>query len=297
MDNHHLRMGRNRNCYQCVLKGFLKHLAHLDQNVQDEFVARFEDAYENLADESASPALYYEARKILWDYIPNTDAERYEPIKKMFNDAVLAIEDSLQKRVDQSDSPLELAIKTARAGNYLDVGCVKDIQHEKLLELIDQATTDQLDPQTFAHFTTELSNASSMVYLTDNAGEAVLDKILIRTLKRLYPAVELTVIVRGGLAQSDITMEDAEYIGLTKEAHVISSGVAIPGTALPYLSAEARSYIDKADLILAKGQGNFESLCGCGLNIYYVFLCKCPEFTRMFQLPQFSGCFLREYDM
>ena len=297
--SHHVRLHKIPACYQCLLRKFTAQLEaeHCPQEQIQDFANRFQELFDRLPEHTAAPALYYEGRKLILEYIPDTEEATYGPIKKGFNDALLAIEDQLQARIDASDEPLELAIKIARSGNYLDVVCVDNISTDKLVEMIDQCAADRLDPAMLSRFQQDLEQGTSLIYCTDNAGEAVLDKLLIRTLQKLYPHIQLTVVVRGGLAQSDITMEDAEAIGLTKEAHVIHSGLGMPGIQISYLPEDVLQIFESADLIVAKGQGNFEALGGCGLNVYYLFLCKCPIFTERFQLPQFSGCFLNERDL
>ena len=297
--NHRVRLHKIPDCYECLFGKFKAQLTAegCSQATVQEFAQRFHDLFDSLPEHTAAPALYYEGRKLILEYIPDTEEATYGPIKKGFNDALLSIEDQLQARIDASDEPLELAIKIARSGNYLDVVCVDNISTDKLMDLIDQCAADRLDPAMLARFQNDLQNGSSLVYCTDNAGEAVLDKLLIRTLQKLYPHIHLTVIVRGGLAQSDITMEDAEAIGLTKEATVIHSGLGMPGIQISYLPEDVLQVFENADMIIAKGQGNFEGLGGCALNVYYLFLCKCRIFTERFQLPQFSGCFLNELDM
>ncbi len=297
--SHHVRLHKVPDCYQCLLRKFVAQLEaeNCTPDQIQEFSHRFRDLFDRLPEHTAAPALYYEGRGLILEYIPDTEEATYGPIKKMFNDALLSIEDQLQARIDASDEPLELAIKIARAGNYLDVVCVDNISTDKLMEMIDQCAADRLDPTMLARFQKDLENGSSLVYCTDNAGEAVLDKLLIRTLQKLYPHIQLTVVVRGGLAQSDITMEDAQAIGLTKEAPVIHSGLGMPGIQISYLPQDVLEVFENADVIVAKGQGNFEGMGGCGLNVYFLFLCKCRIFTERFQLPQFSGCFLNELDM
>ena len=121
-----------------------------------------------------------------------------------------------------------------------------------------------------------------------------MDKLLIGQLKALYPQMELTVIVRGGEVLNDATVEDAVQVGLTELVPVIDNGNSIAGTWMDEVSAQARHVMEDADLILAKGQANYETLRGCGMNIYYIFLCKCEMFARMFQVPRFSGMLLKE---
>lgn len=133
-----------------------------------------------------------------------------------------------------------------------------------------------------------------MVYLLDNCGEIVLDKLLIRLLQVLYPNLKITAVVRGGEVVNDATMEDARMTGLTEIVDVIGNGDDVAGTILSRVSPECLQIIEQADVILAKGQGNFESLHGCGKNVYYLFLCKCDWFMRKFQAERFQGMFVNE---
>ncbi len=93
---------------------------------------------------------------------------------------------------------------------------------------------------------------------------------------------------------NDATMKDAVLVGLTREIEVMGNGDDAAGTILGRISKEARKNIEEADMILAKGQGNFESLFGCGLNIYYLFLCKCDWFMGRFQVERYHGMFVNE---
>ena len=140
----------------------------------------------------------------------------------------------------------------------------------------------------------ELKDAKTLLYITDNCGEIVLDKIFIEELKKRYGNLEITVMVRGGLAINDATIEDAQEIGLTKIVPVISNGAAIAGTVKEQLSKEARKQLDSADVIIAKGMGNFESMYQEGINPYYLFLCKCDLFTRRFGVKLFDPIFCKE---
>ena len=165
---------------------------------------------------------------------------------------------------------------------------------EKLFALLREAKNSALDENTLQLFRQDLSKAKKLTFCTDNCGEIVLDKLLIQTLRKLYPALQITVMVRGENVINDATIEDAQQIGLTDVAPVIGNGTAIPGTDPASLSGSAKEAFESADLIISKGQGNFESLSGCGCNIYYLFLCKCDHFVQMFGLRQFEGVFTHE---
>ena len=154
-----------------------------------------------------------------------------------------------------------------------------------------------MSQETYAKFTKDLQTAKKLVYLTDNCGEILLDKLLLETIAAAAPQAERIIIVRGEPVLNDATMEDALQVGIDTLGKVFPNGTNIAGTYLPWVSAEAKEAIDEADILVSKGQGNFESLHGCGLNIYYLFLCKCQWFMERFGLPQFSGVFINERDL
>ena len=106
--------------------------------------------------------------------------------------------------------------------------------------------------------------------------------------------MDLTVLVRGENTLNDATMEDAVQVGLCEVAKVTGNGCGVAGTPLAYVDEQTRRLLDEADVILAKGQGNFETMHGCGLNVYYSFLCKCDWFQQRFGMEKNKGMFVRE---
>jgi uncharacterized protein with ATP-grasp and redox domains len=130
--------------------------------------------------------------------------------------------------------------------------------------------------------------------LADNCGEIVLDKLFFEQLGQRYPQMKLSVMVRGGEVLNDATVEDALYAGIDSVAEIISSSVAVSGTVYDMISDEAKHALDNADVILSKGQGNYEALSGQGRHVFYSFLCKCERFTNRFNVPSLTGMFVEE---
>ncbi|MBR2561355.1 MAG: DUF89 family protein, partial [Eubacterium sp.] len=106
--------------------------------------------------------------------------------------------------------------------------------------------------------------------------------------------IRITAVVRGGEIMNDVTQADADQIELQEVATVMHNGDDIAGNALDRISDEAKKVLFSADTILAKGQGNFETLGGCGLNVFYLFLCKCDFFSQMFRVPLNTGMVLHD---
>lgn len=217
-----------------------------------------------------------------------------EKEKHVFNDLLLSMEDALEQKIRSKKDPLEAALCLARLGNYIDFSALSEVSAEKLLELLGQSEQETLDAEEYGYFRKDLENGKHLVYLTDNCGEIVLDKILIKLLKEQYPQLSIEVLVRGIAVTNDATLEDARYVGLTEVVPVFGNGSGIAGTELTHISEEARRKLKQADLILSKGQGNFETLHTCGLNIYYLFLCKCDWFMQRFQAEHLQGMFVNE---
>ena len=218
----------------------------------------------------------------------------YRKIKKQYNDLALSMEEAVREKIEVSNEPLETALLCARIGNYIDFGAMNHVDEQTFLRLFENAKAGEPDTAVMKSLFRQCESAESFLLVADNCGEIVLDKLFLTELRRRFPKLDISVMVRGGEVLNDATMEDAEYVGLTQTARVISSGSAAAGTIYSMLSAEARQALDSADVILAKGQGNYESLSHQGRHIFYSFLCKCELFTERFSVPPLTGMLVEE---
>lgn len=206
---------------------------------------------------------------------------------------MLEREDEIKEHLKEAKN-IKDYIKYVCVGNYIDFGVTGNIDDQMLDDLLKKVDSLNIPEQEIKYLEEELKQAKTLLYITDNCGEIVLDKIFIEELKKRYGNLEIIVMVRGGLAINDATIEDAQEIGLTKIVPVISNGAAIAGTVKEQLSKEARKQLDSANVIIAKGMGNFESMYQEGINPYYLFLCKCDLFTRRFGVKLFDPIFCKE---
>ena len=274
-------------------------------NMQESQVRKFDDEEKKMTymrevlaflsscdPDLSAPALVKPLSRIYEKYWGKRDS--MEEVKQEFNDYLLSMEEELEAQIRNHPDPLEAALCYARTGNYIDYAAVKDITKEKLLELFEVQGSAGLEKEVYRRFLADLEHASSLVWLTDNCGEIVLDKIAMKILHGLHPGVKVTAIVRGEPVVNDADLEAAHYVGLDRIVNVTGNGSGIAGTDLADISEEAEQLIRDADLIVSKGQGNFETIHGCGLNIYYLFLCKCDWFVQKFQAERFQGMFINE---
>ena len=220
--------------------------------------------------------------------------QEYADIKKHYNEVMMRHEAQVDEKLAQSADSVKTAIQYAMIGNYIDFGARINVNEEKLTELLNDNERFVIDQKQYEEFVEDLSNARKMVYLTDNCGEIVMDKLLIRELQKKYPDLDITVLVRGAEVINDATMEDAMQVGLTERVRVMPNGSDIAGTWLEEISEEAKEVLEEADVIISKGQGNFETMRKCGMNIYYIFLCKCELFANIFQVPKLTGMLINE---
>lgn len=215
-------------------------------------------------------------------------------LKHQYNTLLLDKEQDIVQKIKGSSDCLKECIKYASVGNYIDFSAVENVTEDTLVTLLERVNTEHISEEEFSCFQCDLEQAETLVYLTDNCGEIVLDKILIQLIQELYPQIKITVIVRGKSVLNDATLEDAKEIGLTKLVRCIGNGTGAPGTVFKDLNEDAKQALTDADVIVSKGQGNFESMVGEGFNPYYIFLCKCELFVRRFGLKQYEAVFIKE---
>ena len=221
----------------------------------------------------------------------------YTEAKIYFNDYVMQKAANIEADIFQSEDAVFRALQYAMTGNYIDFGTPSNVNEEKFDELVANAKSLQLDKTTYENLKKDLYTAKKLVVLTDNCGEIVFDKIMIKILKTFYPSLEITAIVRGLPALNDATMDDAKQIGLTELVNVIGNGTDIAGTVYDMISEEAKTALNEADVVISKGLGNFETLSGCGLNVYYLFMCKCKMFAEKFQKNLFEGILINDREV
>ena len=218
----------------------------------------------------------------------------YRDVKREFNALVLSMEEGIRKKIQASPDPLAAALVLARIGNYIDFGAMTHVDRDTFLSLFDDLSLSPHDRETLGAFRLECGSAGSFLLITDNCGEIILDRLFLEELKKEFPDLSLTVMVRGGEILNDATYEDALYAGMDRVAEIITNGAPVAGTVRSMLGEEAGKALDRADVILAKGQGNYESLSGQGKHAFYSFLCKCDLFTSRFSVPPLTGMFVEE---
>ena len=222
------------------------------------------------------------------------EIDRFRQEKLDSNALVLSHMEDIRNRVMGSEDPVLAGLQYAILGNYLDFSALQgQVSFEKFTQMLDSAQEMRFDMAVFERFRQDLRKGKKLLYLTDNAGEIGFDRIFAEAIAKIHPNLEITFCVRGGPTLNDATREDAAAVGIP--FRVIDNGNLVPGTQLDLLSAEAKQAVETADVILAKGMANVETMLGCGYNIYYAFLVKCQRFVNLFGKPLMTPMLVGEY--
>lgn len=203
------------------------------------------------------------------------DFDIYADVKEKSNILSLAYAEGFQKKLDASASPLETGLQIAAAGNIIDFGAVNQgpINLEKELQSLNKIPFARYDIEPFKK---ALDGASTLLYICDNSGEIVFDMLFIKELQREYPNLQIVAALRDKPIINDATLEDAKEVGLDHLVATISSGSIYPGTILLETTEEFQKLFASADVILSKGQGNFETLLPVAdERLFFLLRIKC----------------------
>jgi len=260
---------------------------------QDEaYLAEVRRLLEERAENDPSPLLVYRFNQAYARRFGSGDS--YAAVKRSYNDLVLSMADHLKAQIEASRDPLAAALAYARIGNYIDFGAMDTVDEATFLGLFEGAALRPEETGVYRRFLEECGKGERFLLIADNCGEIVLDRLFLEQLKKRFGQLRLQVLVRGGEVLNDVTVRDAAYAGVDQLAEIFSNGAAVAGTVYELMPEEARQALDAADVVLAKGQGNYESLSGQGRHIFYAFLCKCDLFTSRFSVPPLTGMLVEE---
>ena len=286
-------MRANSMCISCILGKQEKLIRDFsDEDKKSQYINRVLEILRKHGQTESSPWLAEKINQLYeecWG-----EGEDYTVTKQRYNQLLLSKEKEILSCINNSNDCIRECIKYVSAGNYIDFSAVDNVNEHTLDELLQKVNEENISEIEYFNFKRDLEQAKKLVYVTDNCGEILLDKIFIKCIEDKYPKLKITVIVRGQNVINDATIEDAKQVGLTDIVTCIGNGNGAPGTVIKLLGEEAKQALLEADMIISKGQGNFESLFGEGLNPYYIFLCKCELFVRRFGLKQYESVFMKE---
>jgi len=212
-------------------------------------------------------------------------SDPYAQIKEKSNRQALGIYNKLKKKVKYSHDRLLMAVELAIAGNIIDYGVKNSLDVDAELARILREENKIVKKESkaifdYKSFKQALHNAETILYLADNAGETVFDRILIEEIKRADKNKNIIYAVKEKPVINDALIEDALACGIDKSAQVMSSGSDAPGTILSLCSKDFLKVYKKADMVISKGQGNFEVLSSAKRQVFFLFMAKCPVIAQ-----------------
>ncbi|RXI47079.1 hypothetical protein CRU99_02670 [Malaciobacter mytili] len=266
-------MNITNTCVTCIIGQIEKatKLLNLNETLATEIMKEVKQKALNFDFSKTPPYVAKEVYELLAQKTNLKDP--LEDLKQASIKNALNYQEIINKEIKSSQDKLFTAIKGAVAGNVIDFAVTREFSLEEEINSIFHTDFSINDYNIFKE---KLQSSNSLLILSDNAGENVFDKILIKTIKELYPQIQITYATRGKAIINDITIKEALQIGIDKYCSVISSGVDTPGLEKSQASKEFMQIFNKAPLILSKGMGNFECLESYNDNrIFFLYKVKC----------------------
>ncbi len=265
------------DCYPCFLRQALEaaRMAGADENRQYWVLQQVLDELRRFELSSTPPEMGYRIHRIVRREMGARDP--YQQAKLVSTRQALALYPKLKALVAEADDPLKMAVRLSIAGNIIDLGVAQEYDLEGTIQWV-LAQPFAIDAYTA--FREGLTQAVGVLYLADNAGETVFDRVLIETMNK-----PVTYVVKGGPILNDATRQDALVAGLNPVATIVDNGCNAPGTIITLCSHEMRHLLAEADLIIAKGQANYETLSETAAPIFFLLQAKCPVIARSLGVP------------
>ncbi len=265
-------MQTNLDCIPCLVRQSLEAARYATNDVSiHQLVLREVLCLARDMDMSKSPPyMSQEIHRLVRKLTGNSDP--YTNVKRHFNDVSMKFYSQIREKIINSEDPLTTAVRMAIAGNIIDFGVYGKLNESDLENTISECLTADFDDSLIEVLREAVNNAGKILYIADNAGEIVFDRLLIEFL----PIEKITVAVKGSPVINDATIDDVFMSGLARIVDVIDNGSDAPGTVLESCSEEFRHYFRDSDLIISKGQGNYESLSDVDKDIFFILKAKCP---------------------
>ncbi len=266
-------MNIKSDCLVCIYNQALKttKLLNLSDKESGKLLLKIAEILPSFSMQNTPPQIAKETYALI-----EKETKSKDPLKKIKKESIKEAKKFLpflERKIKNSKNSLFTAIKIAVAGNVIDFGAQKQFD---LKETINSIFNQEFAINEFISLENRLKKAKSLVILADNAGENIFDVLLAKTIKKLYPKIKIYYFVRGKPIINDVTKKDVKNSDIKKYAKVIDTKVPTPGFDLGYASQKSIKIYDKADIIISKGMGNYESLFGLtNREVFYLFKVKC----------------------
>jgi uncharacterized protein with ATP-grasp and redox domains len=277
------------DCFTCDCNQIHKisTFLELDEATENHLLTMTNEYLQNCDRTKTNPEIMGEIWKRITTILENDNP--YRDIKARYNQLMLSLEEEIEKIIEVSKQPLKMALKLAVLANIIDFSAKHEFDEQTVKDKLMQAENIQLAQDDSDKLFDALSQAKSLLYIGDNCGEIVIDKMFIRKIKQLYQNLHVTYGVRGQAIVNDVTIEDAKDVNMKDVAEIISNGDGSLGTVLSRTSAQFQNVFSDSDVIIAKGQGNFEGLSDMvDRHIFFLFMAKCDLVAELVGVEKMS---------
>ncbi|MGM0509389.1 MAG: damage-control phosphatase ARMT1 family protein [Fusobacteriota bacterium] len=275
-------------CIPCIINQGIKTAKRLniDESTQQDMVRDILNYLKDKKYDSSPPEIAKPIYKIINRYVERNDP--FKELKDFYNTEMLKLEKDLKDIID-SNRDIKTAVKLAITGNIIDFGAKHSFTKETVLDKVTQIEESTLNIDDSAKLQQQLKKSENLLYLGDNCGEIVFDKVFIEYLQEEFPNLDITYGVRGKPVINDITKKDAVEVGLNKIVKIIDNGDSAPGTVIKDASEEFKKVFYDADIVITKGQGNYETLNNIDRdNLFFLFMAKCNVVAEALEVPTMS---------
>jgi len=266
-------------CIPCFIKQSLEaaRMATDDETIHAEVLREVMKHLQTISFSDSPPELSREVHEIIRNITRSKDP--YKKVKDQSNEMAKNQYSHLKKLVSEADDPLLMSIKLAIVGNVIDFGTSNRFNVE---DMIGKAVKKDFEDKAYPQFKKSLENSKTILYLADNTGEIFFDKLLLEELAERKKKV--TYVVKANPIINDATTEDAEFAEIDKIATIMKGDAgqtqSAPGMVLSYVSKEFYDIFESSDMVVSKGQGNYEGLSDVDRDVFFMLVVKCPLVAR-----------------
>lgn len=265
------------DCVPCLINQAFKNGKHanLSDQQQEKYLHEAINYINSQPYSTPAPITSHKTWQMLLEYSTNKDP--WYEVKREYNQAMMEYLPHFRAMIQESERPLSTAMRMAIAGNIIDFGAPHQFDIQKAIEKINNTIHENLSVDHSTELFAKIAQSNRLLYLGDNCGEIVLDRLFLEQLKIAFPTLQITFVTRGKAVLNDILPEDALEVGIDAYATIIDNGSGAPSTILSDVSAAFLSAYQDHPVVIAKGQGNFEGLFGSSKKeLYFLFMAKCP---------------------
>ncbi|NRY59245.1 damage-control phosphatase ARMT1 family protein [Clostridium beijerinckii] len=271
-------------CLPCMVNQVIKVANITGVNNKEELLKEVFTYLSKMDFDATTPEIIGEIFGMIKEHTNNQDP--YKETRNYYNTLFLKLLPEFERKIEQDENSFQLAVRYAIVGNIIDFNPIHNTLLEDIFDYFEKMEQLELAIDDSKELAEDILNSKTLLYLGDNCGEICMDKILLKKIKELNPNVKIFFGVRGKPVVNDSIAEDAYAVGIDEYAEVIDNGDGSLGTVLKKTSHEFKEAYKKADVVIAKGQANYECLSEEKKKIYFLLMTKCDVIANDIGAPE-----------